>query len=298
MAEPVIIEVAVNGGRSRAEHAAIPCTPAEVADDARRCAAAGASVLHFHAQDADGNWTAESQWYAKAIRLVRAATSGMLISLTSIRPAGVPVDAVLDSLAALARSPETVPDLISVNLGHGIAWERAGGTRRTIHFPNDYADIWRTLQACRDLNITPELGVMDLGFISNAVALRVDGAIPGYPWFLVELDSPAYGAGRQTASATVADYEVLSSRVREHFPRARWAAHGAGLGTYDILLRALDDGDHVRVGFEDSLVLPNGRPAPSNADLVAWAATSAAERGRRPATPAEARAIIRGSGMT
>src|SRR5260370_279626 len=80
--------------------------------------------------------------------------------------------------------------------------------------------------ASRRLGVTPELGVMDLGFISNAVALRDDRLLPARPWFLIELDSPSYGAGRQVAPSTVANYDLLASLARAHFPRAAWAGHG------------------------------------------------------------------------
>ncbi len=290
----VIIEAALNGSQNRADNPAVPITPAEVAAEARRCAEAGASVVHIHAQEADGTWRADGDWYAAAIRAIRTAAPGLLISLTSLRPEGVSVATINDLLAALAADPETRPDLVSVNLGHIVAWERDNlpGTRRTLHYPNSHADLAATLARCAASGIVPELGVMDIGFIGNAVALRHDGLLPALPWFLLELDTPAFGAGRQIAPATVANYDYLAHLLREHFPAAPWAAHGHGLATYPVVERALATGAHVRVGFEDALILPNGHPAPSNADQVAWAVAAARALGREPATATEARAII------
>jgi 3-keto-5-aminohexanoate cleavage enzyme len=148
------------------------------------------------------------------------------------------------------------------------------------------------LTACARLDITPELGVMDLGFVSNAVALQDDGLLPPHPWFLLELDSPGWGAGPQVAPATTANYESLASALRETFSDARWAAHGQQTTGYDVLRRALADGHHLRVGFEDATVLPNGGAPASNADMVAWAVQIAAGAGRPVATPAEARGIM------
>lgn len=297
---PVIIEAAINGGRGRQEHPRVPVTPAGVAAAARACAATGASVVHVHAQDAGGGWSADPAHYAAMLRAIREAAPGLLISITSLRPADVSAPLVLDLLAALARDPATRPDLLSVNLGHIVAWESApavapgGPRRRTRHFPNDYADIAAVLARCRDLGIVPELGVMDLGFISNAVALRDDGLLPEPAWFLLELDSPAWGAGRQVAPATTENYDLCAAILRREFPRAAWAAHGVGRAGYAVLRRALVSGAHLRVGFEDAIELPDGRPADSNADLVAWAAAEARAHGRAPATVAEARAIIAG----
>lgn len=291
---PVLIQAALNGGRSRAACLGVPVTPSEIAAEARRCAAAGASVVHFHAQRNDGSWLADSECYAEAIRQIRAVAPGLLISITSLRPADVPVSVIVELLRSLADDPATHPDLISLNLGHIVAWERhpGGDGRRTVHYPNGYEEIAALLAACRASEIVPELGVMDLGFLSNAVALRDDGLLPLRPWFLLELDTPAYGAGRQVAPATVANYDHLTGILGEQFPGAAWAAHGVELPTYAVVLRALATDAHVRVGFEDVLALPDGRPAESNAEVVAWAVERARELGRHPATIAEAREIV------
>jgi uncharacterized protein (DUF849 family) len=220
----------------------------------------------------------------------------VLISITSLRPAGVAVSIVLEVLMALAADPETRPDLVSINLGHITAWEppatARSGRRRTLHYPNDYEDIAALLAVCRDTGITPELGLMDLGFISNAVALRDDGLLPERPWFLVELDSPAYGSGRQVAPSTPDNYATFSALLREHFPGATWAGHGVERAGYAVLRRALEDGAHIRVGFEDAIHLPDGRRASGNAVLVGWAVGAANELGRPPATAMQARALI------
>ena len=150
------------------------------------------------------------------------------------------------------------------------------------------------LAACRKAHVTPELGLMDFGFISNAVTLLYDGILPFPSWSLLELDSPGYGAGRQVAPATASTYAALSTVLRDMFPDALWAAHGAGIATYEVVQRALEDGAQVRVGFEDCPVMPDGELARSNADQVAWAVARAGALGRRPATGSEARQMIVG----
>ena len=300
--DSVIVEVALNGSRDRAQHPGVPYSPAEILAEARRCADAGAAIFHLHARTADGAWSADAGWYAEAHRLLRAAVADALVSITSLRPAGVSVKAVVDLLAELATDPATRPDLISVNLGHIVAWDPATPghptRRRTVHFPNDYEDIVALLASCEEHGVVPELGVMDLGFVSNAVSLRHDGVLPDPDWFLLELDSPGYGAGRQVAPATATNYDRLATELRGHFPGAAWAAHGAEIPGYAVLRRALADGAHVRVGFEDAVHLPDGRLAASNAELVAWVVSSAREVGREPAIAREARATIGREPMT
>ena len=43
-----MIQVAMNGSRSRDAHPGVPVTPAELAADAAACWAAGARSVHFH----------------------------------------------------------------------------------------------------------------------------------------------------------------------------------------------------------------------------------------------------------
>jgi len=295
MPDLVIIEAALNGGRSRQEHPGVPLAADELAAEARRCAEAGASVVHVHARSRTGGWTASPVAYARIVRAIRAAAPEVLISITSLRPQGVPVARIQHLLEQLP--PDARPDLISVNLGHITTWEARPGRngRPTRHFPNSYDDIAQLLETCRAKGVTPELGLMDFGFISNAVALRDDGVLPAEPWFLLELDSPAFGAGTQVAPATDATYAALSATLREQFPGAPWAAHGAGVATYAVVQRALEEGAHVRVGFEDAVEMPDGSLARSNADQVAWTVKRATALGRTAATAEDARRIIAGS---
>jgi 3-keto-5-aminohexanoate cleavage enzyme len=303
MPDTVIIEAALNGGRTRDEHPGVPFSAEELAAEARRCADAGASVVHVHARGRKGEWTASQAAYTRIIQAIREAVPEVLISITSLRPESVPSERVQNVLRRLPRDAR--PDLLSVNLGHITTWELQKESaipgpqsglygRDTVHFPNSYDDVVELLAACRREHVTPELGLMDFGFISNAVTLLYDGLLPFPSCFLLELDSPGYGAGPQVAPATVSTYEALSAALRDEFPDAPWAAHGAGVATYPVVQRALADGAHVRVGFEDSVQMPDGELAQSNASQVAWAVERAAELGRRPATAAEAQRIITG----
>ena len=53
------------------------------------------------------------------------------------------------------------------------------------------------------------------------------------------------------------------------------------------------NGDGVRTGLEDNIRIRKDRLACSNAELVQMAGETCAKYGRRPATPTEARALLR-----
>ena len=307
---PVLIQAAINGARDRREHPAIPYTPEEAAADAIACIDAGAVVIHLHARGRYGAWSASPAWYSHAIRRIRHYRPAALISLPSIRPETIPVDVTLGLLTTLANSERTRPDLLSVNLGHLMIWEHVapgdaaagrpiprpvrglGLVRRTVHYPNSYGDIVALLDACQSFGIVPELGLLDLGFVSNAVTLAEDGLLPPGPWCLLQLGSPRPGGGIQAAASTVEDYDVLADRVARHLPGARWAGHGSGQPGFAVIERALETGAHIRVGFEDSVVAADGTPAGSNADLVTWAAGRVRSARRAIADAGQARRLI------
>jgi len=81
--------------------------------------------------------------------------------------------------------------------------------------------------------------------------------------------------------------------LRRLAPDATWT--GAGIGRDQLTLNrwTLELGGHCRTGLEDNVRWDKTTLAPSNAALVKRVADLCAEYGRRPATPAEARALLR-----
>jgi hypothetical protein len=71
------------------------------------------------------------------------------------------------------------------------------------------------------------------------------------------------------AVALAADIDAALDAAAIPTPRLH---HGAGDATWAVLAAAVPLGRDIRIGFEDTLTLPDGRPAPDNAALVAEAA--------------------------
>jgi 3-keto-5-aminohexanoate cleavage enzyme len=82
---PLVVMVAPNGARrTKADHPELPITPAEIADEAARCAEAGASVLHLHVRSDDGRHTLDVDRYGAAIdALRRKLGERMVIQITT-----------------------------------------------------------------------------------------------------------------------------------------------------------------------------------------------------------------------
>jgi 3-keto-5-aminohexanoate cleavage enzyme len=283
----IIIKACLNGGRGREHNPNIPWTPAEVAAEAKRCADAGAAIVHIHGRTPQGGTSYDPVWYTEADRLIRAQTD-LIVNHTTAR---MPDASIGQVLHYLRETPEPV-DMISLNAGT-IAFSAplSQGTRRTIVIPNSYDDLRQTILVCHERGIVPEPAVLDTGFLTNLAMLVQDGLLPTPRYLLVEF-SGRFGDGFQIMPGTPRSYFYLTACVKELFPDAIWAAHGIEESVFTIASLAIATGAHVRIGFEDRATLVDGSLAKSSADFVAWAVNVARAHGRVPATPQEARQMI------
>ena len=110
----VLVQAALNGGTTRAEHAAVPLTPDELADEARAAADNGAQALHLHPRDASGAQTLEPDHVLAAVAATRAATGLPVGVTTGIWTVDGDVARRLD-LVARWTGPDR-PDYASINL--------------------------------------------------------------------------------------------------------------------------------------------------------------------------------------
>jgi uncharacterized protein (DUF849 family) len=116
----------LNGGRTRAEHPAVPLSPAQLAADAIAVRAAGAFAVHVHPTDRHGVQTLDARACDAAVAAIRAAVPRL--------PIGVSTSAAINPdpfarAAALAtwRQP---PDFVSVNVSE-LGW--SGIARAAVH---------------------------------------------------------------------------------------------------------------------------------------------------------------------
>jgi uncharacterized protein (DUF849 family) len=83
-------------------------------------------------------------------------------------------------------------------------------------------------------------------------------------------------AERVPAEAVATAAETVGELVRLGIT-ARQVRHGYDLASWDVLHASIADGQDIRVGWEDTAVLPDGSVAAGNGDLVAAAARLADE---------------------
>ncbi|MEP6760517.1 MAG: 3-keto-5-aminohexanoate cleavage protein [Sporichthyaceae bacterium] len=227
----------LNGVRQRSEHPALPITPLELARDVARVVAAGADAVHIHAKHHAGSDTLDPAILSAALSAIRADSPGLPVGTTT----GEWTETEPGSrLAAIARWT-VLPDFASVN------WHEPGAE-----------SIAAALMA-RGVGVEAGLWTIDAVRTWAASPLR-DRCIR----VLVEL-----GEGL-SASETVAEGDRIVDAVRAFLDSGAppILLHGQGSSTWPALRHAAALGLQGRIGLEDVLTLPDGRPAADNAALV------------------------------
>lgn len=229
-----LLQVALNGARTTAEHPAIPRRPDELAREARASVDAGARAVHLHAYDSSGIETLAPGPCAAALRAVRSACPGVPISLTT--SAAIEPDPI--RRLELVAGWEDLPDLVSANQGE--------------------EGILELCELLMGRGVGIEAGLLSLG---DAEAFVRSGLAGRCVRVLVEPLAP--DPARAVADAAAIEGTVLAAGIA-----LEQVHHGEGVASWAVCARALARGHGIRTGLEDTLILPDGRPAADNAGLV------------------------------
>lgn len=242
-----LVKVCLNGPRPREDHPALPLAPEELAREAARSVEAGAGAIHMHVRGAGGEDTLEPTAVAEAVRAVRASCPETPLGLTT----GLwTVAGDHARRMELIGAWEELPDFVSVNVSEP-----------------GFEELCRLLLA-RGVGIEPGLWSVENARAFAASAYRDRGLR-----ILVE------SMGSEPTAA-VMEAAAIEEVLRGQGVAAPQLHHGAGLATWAVIDRALSRGHDVRVGLEDTTVLPDGSTARDNAQLVAEAVRRARVSGQ------------------
>ncbi len=272
--DPLIVNAALTGMvPSKEDNPSVPVAPDEIADDAARCVEAGATVVHLHARDADGNATYRADVYAEIVAKVRERCPDVIVCVST---SGRVFKTFEERSGVLDLDGDLKPDMASLTLG-------------SLNFPaqasvNDPDMIRGLAERMAERGIVPELEVFDLGMVDYAHYLLARGVLATPLYFNVLLGSLG------TLSATP---QHLAAVVDGLPAGATWAAAGIGRFQFFINGLAIAMGGHVRVGLEDNLWLDQEKRRPATNVALVDRLVRLAEAAERPiATAAEARRAI------
>ncbi len=244
---PVAVAVAPNGGRrTKADHPAIPLSPKELGEAAAAARAAGAAMIHVHVRKPDGTHLLDAAAYAEATAAIRKTVGDALVVQVTSEALGT--YAPPEQIAAVkAARPEAV-SLALRELCPGAAEEGAFAAFL----------LWLRAHA-----VTPQFIVYAAEEFARLNALIRRGVVP---W----ADPPVlFVLGRYTAGQTSTPPDLLpflhpTLRRPGHWMTCAFGRFETACATAAALM-----GGHVRVGFENNLVLPDGGVALDNAQSVA-----------------------------
>lgn len=248
------ITVAPNGARrGKADHPGLPITAEEISAEAARCLQAGASEIHLHVRDSAGNHSLDPARYAEAIDAIRATAPGMKIQITTeaagqYAPAeqlrairSVVPEAASVAVREVSQAPEIAEKL------YGFAAEAGIEIQHILYDANDLALLRRLLRA----------GIVPAAMRSVLLVM---------------------GRYAPPVDARPLDLAPFVAALGHDFPD--WAVCAFGRDEHRIACAAAAMGGHVRVGFENNLLRPDGTTAASNAENVAAIADAARAIGR------------------
>jgi uncharacterized protein (DUF849 family) len=236
MRSPIFLQAALNGDSI---HPATPRTPAAIAEAAHAAVGAGAQSVHVHAFDDAGRETLDGAACARVLHAIRARCPETPISLTtSATIVGDPGQRL-----RIVEAWEEMPDLVSANQGESGIVELC------------------ELLLSRGVGIEAGLLTTDdaRAFVRSGLASRCRRIL------IEPLDADLDAALHHAAQM---EEIVLSAAIT-----LEQVHHGYGPPCWAVNRRALERGHGIRTGLEDITLMPDGRPARDNADLVAAAAS-------------------------
>jgi len=279
--DPVIITCSISGSLAdRSQCPAIPYTPAEYAAEARRIVDEGGVMIHIHARRPDGTPSYEVEDFKAITDAIREEIGDAAIVNYSTGAMGVPVD------TRIAYLRELRPEVAALNMG-SMNYAKYSPKRKDFVFKavfaNPFDEIIAFIEAMNELGITPEHECFDVGHAGSLAPLVDMGLLK--PPLHVSCVMGVTGGIPPTAR----NLALMADNVPEG---SHWGVIGVSRAQWLLVAAALTLGGSVRVGLEDNFYLPSGEMARSNGELIAKARQMTDDVGRRPATVAEARAVL------
>jgi len=278
-ARPCVISAALTGVLARRDLCpAIPYTPKEIGEEAKRAADAGAAIVHIHARADDGGPSWDVETFRAIFSEVRAR-SDVIINFSTGAVGLAPEERI-------EHIRELKPEIAALNMGSMNYALYSARRKEIIHdhvFANPFRDIRFFLETMNEARVRPEMECFDTGHIGNTAPLIDMGILkPPYQFSLI----------MGVLGGIPASTENLANQVRNLPEDSHWQVIGISLAQWQLAGAAITLGGNVRVGLEDNFYLEEGVMAKSNGDLVEKAARLCRELGRDVASISEARELL------
>jgi uncharacterized protein (DUF849 family) len=289
--DAVIIEVGLNEAAPRTHNRHVPYSARECAEDAGRCAASGAAVVHWHARDpvSGAQRLGDAELYAEALDRMRDSDA-LAYPSYPVEPASLQERLGHCWLLHERHGLDLVPlDVGSVNV---VVWDER---RRSFGDAEALLDgavvknpISFTLAALDEIyarGMWPSVSSFDVGITRTVVLLAAAGKLRP-PVFLKIFLSGAWAVGPFPSEEAI-DFHLrqIPQDLDVEWVLVPYALSDPAL-VEKLCRRTLERGGGIRVGIGDN---PAAFPEQTNAWLVEQAVRWTEESGRPVVTPAVVR---------
>ena len=229
-----MLKAAINGIRKKSVHPNIPVTDSEILNDIKSSLKAGADAIHFHVRDKEGNESLFTEDLNRIFSLLRKELPYAKLGIST----GEWILPDSKKRIEVIKSWEMLPDFVSVNFDEEAAEEISEiligkniGVEAGISFPDEAEKFVKSKIAERCLRILIEPIEQDI----------------------------------TEAEKNINEIELILNKSNNSIPRL---LHGFDKIVWDLIKISVKRGHSTRVGLEDTLTLPDGKIAKSNAELV------------------------------
>jgi 3-keto-5-aminohexanoate cleavage enzyme len=266
MDKKVILALAPVGGWGKGRNN--PITPEEIAEQVIQCAQAGASLVHLHARDEDGQLTTDISYFSRTTKLIREKSS-------------IIIEASTGGLSSLTTQERALPlqdkyaENGSLNMGSLNFMDQV--------YINRVRDIKFWIQKMNQYQVKPCMEIFDTSHIRIAhLAIQDNLVKPPYQFnFIFD-----YQWGMAFSLPLL---QVLVGMLPEN---SKWGVvFGNNQDFKNHLKSILWGATMIRVGFEDSLIC-NHQKASHNLILVQKIREEIESLNYDLASPEEARKIL------
>ena len=265
-----IIALAPNGAhRQKEEHPALPLSPEEIVLTAIDAMQAGASLLHLHVRDENGQHTLDASTYLRTIDSIRTHTGDRLIIQITSEAAGMYTPAQqIDCIQAVK------PESASIAL------------RELVPEPSYLPAAQSLFHWCAEQQCRAQFILYSEADLQAYLEYRESGVIPSAPHSLLfVLGHYARDEGSRPEDLSPFLQYIDAIEIP-------WMVCAFGSQEQAVLLEAARRKGHMRTGFENNLLTPDGAPARDNIEQIERLLKASTEAGLRPASITEARQLL------
>jgi uncharacterized protein (DUF849 family) len=288
--QKVILEARVNEFAMRTKNPNVPWTPAEIATAAAECEQAGATVVHFHARQADGAPDHRFETYEETVTRIREQTHMLVHPSLGYVTLDASAEERLQNVLRLAQDSQTKPDFVPMDMGSvNVDWydptHLCYDTKELI-YKNSTATLEYFAKNITSAGMRQYLAVWNISFTRQALAFMDMGLIPEPAYLCFVLTDGVLLAGHPgTPEGLDAHLAFLPEDKNIHWSVCNY--NGDLLRLTEKIILA---GGHISIGLGDYAYTQLGTP--TNADLIARVAEQAKFLGRDVATLDETRGIL------